>query len=284
MTYREAAARIEKASDTDGGFEAALLFERLLGIDSAALMTRRDEDFDSPLLEEAVARRESGYPLQYILGEWEFFGIAFEVNESCLCPRPDTETLVEKAIELLPRNGRFLELCTGSGCIPVSLCKHRSDVSGVATDLFFDTLETAKRNAEKNGVSDKIDFHLADLFDVDYFEGGSGKGSVPRGGFDAIISNPPYISKKDIASLSAEVKHEPIAALDGGEDGLDFYRFIVGEYRRFLAPDGVILLEIGYDQGEALCGIAADNGCSCEIIKDLGGNDRVALLKRKVEQ
>ena len=275
LTYREAAARIEKNCGTNGKIEATLLFEKILGLDAASLMTRRDEDFDSPQLSAAIEKRESGYPLQYILGEWEFFGLTFEVNESCLCPRPDTETLVETAIELLPKKGRFLELCTGSGCIPVSICKYRPDVSGVATDLFEATLATAKRNAEKNGVADRIDFLLADLFDIESFE------NECKGNFDAIISNPPYIPKRDIEDLSVEVKHEPIAALDGGEDGLDFYRFIVGEYKRFLSENGCILLEIGYDQGKALCEIAEKNGFACEIKKDLGGNDRVALLKRK---
>lgn len=275
MTYKEAAARIEKNCETDGKFEASFLFEKFLGLDAASLMTRRDENFDNPGLLAAIEKRESGYPLQYILGEWEFFGLPFEVNESCLCPRPDTEVLVETAIELLPKNGRFLELCTGSGCIPVSLCKHRPDARGTATELFPDTLATAKRNAEKNGVADRIDFLLADLFDIEYFE------YECKGSFDAIISNPPYIPKRDIEDLSVEVKHEPIAALDGGEDGLDFYRFIVGEYKRFLSPVGVILLEIGYDQGKPIREIAERNGFSCEIKKDLGGNDRVAVIKRK---
>ena len=279
MTYREAAARIEKSCQTDGRFEAALIFSKLFGIDAAALMTRRDEDFDSDALREAIEKREGGYPLQYILGEWEFFGLTFEVNENCLCPRPDTETLVEAAIELLPKNGRFLELCTGSGCIPVSLCKYRPDAIGVATDLFEKTLATAKRNAERNGTSDKIDFYLADLFEIEDFE--KKCTAIPSSGFDTIISNPPYIPKKDIDELSAEVKHEPLAALDGGEDGLDFYRFIVGEYKRLLAKDGYVLLEIGYDQGKALCDIAEENGFACEIKKDIGGNDRVAILKRK---
>lgn len=275
MTYKEAAARIEKNCETDGKFEASLLFEKFLGLDAASLMTRRDENFDNPELLAAIEKRESGYPLQYILGEWEFFGLPFEVNESCLCPRPDTEVLVETAIELLPKNGRFLELCTGSGCIPVSLCKHRPDARGTATDLFPDTLATAKRNAERNRVANRIDFLLADLFDIESFE------NECKGNFDAIISNPPYIPKRDIEDLSVEVKHEPIAALDGGEDGLDFYRFIVGEYKRFLSPVGVILLEIGYDQGEPIREIAERNGFSCEIKKDLGGNDRVAVIKRK---
>lgn len=275
MTYKEAAARIEKNCETDGKFEASLLFEKFLGLDAASLMTRRDENFDNPELLAAIEKRESGYPLQYILGEWEFFGLTFEVNESCLCPRPDTEVLVETAIELLPKNGCFLELCTGSGCIPVSLCKNRPDARGTATDLFPETLATAKRNAEKNGVADRIDFLLADLFDIEYFE------NECKGNFDAIISNPPYIPKRDIEDLSVEVKHEPIAALDGGEDGLDFYRFIVGEYKRFLSPVGVILLEIGYDQGEPIREIAERNGFSCEIKKDLGGNDRIAVIKRK---
>lgn len=280
MTYGEAARKLTECGSDNGRYEAALLFCKLFGLDMSEIPLLSDRDFDSPELTAAIERRAGGYPLQYILGEWDFYGLTFEVSEHCLCPRADTETAVEAAIKLLPSGGRFLELCTGSGCIPVAVCKHRPDVSGIATDLFEETLAIAKRNAKRNGVKDRIGFLLADVFDLDVWEKGEGKALIPHGGFDAIISNPPYIPTKDIENLSKEVKHEPRAALDGGEDGLDFYRFIVSEYRKYLADDGRIIFEIGYDQGEALTSIAVEKGCTCRILKDLSGNNRVAVLEK----
>ena len=280
MTYREAMEILSDSGVENGGFEAALLFSSILGIGMSSIPLLGDRDFESDALALAVKRRAEGYPLQYILGEWEFYGLPFEVCEDCLCPRPDTEVLVETAIKLIPPGGRFLELCTGSGCIPVSICKNRPDTRGIATDLFERTLGVAIRNASRNGVSDKIEFLLADVFDLEVWENGRGRELIPDGGFDAIVSNPPYIPTAHVESLSREVKHEPRAALDGGEDGLDFYRFIVGEYLKYLSDDGVLIFEIGYDQGDALCKIAEENKCSCRVIKDLGGNDRVTVIKK----
>ena len=228
---------------------------------------------------KALDRRLSGEPLQYILGEWYFYGLTFEVNENCLCPRADTETAVELGIKLLPRGARFLELCTGSGCIPISICKNREDVKGIATDIFPETLNIAKRNAERSGVSERLRFVKSNVFDLDYWINGEGKMLVPDDKFDAIISNPPYIPTKDIEELSVEVKHEPRAALDGGDDGLDFYREIIQKYGVLLKKDGVMIFEIGFDQAEALKELSSNAGYSCEIFKDLGGNDRVAVVK-----
>lgn len=280
LTYRDAVARLSRVAGESARYEAALLIEKTLRIEAAAVPLLGDGELDDPRLEAAIAKREEGYPLQYILGEWDFFGLTFEVNESCLCPRPDTETAVEKAIELIPAGGVFLELCTGSGCIPVAVCKYRPDVRGIATDLYPDTLETAKRNAWRNGVEDRIDFVLSDLFDTDFWHIREGRELVPCGGFDAVISNPPYIPTEDIDRLSNEVKHEPRAALDGGEDGLDFYRAIVSGYGSLLKESGTMILEIGYDQGEAISLIARESGYGCRIFKDLGGNDRVAVVKK----
>lgn len=279
LTYRKAVEMLTDGGVENARYEAALLFEKLLDVGKAEMPLLFDRDFKSEELEAALNRRVWGEPLQYILGEWDFYGLTFEVNESCLCPRPDTETAVELAIKLLPKEACFLELCTGSGCIPVSVCKNRGDVRGVATDLFSRTLETARRNARKNGVSDKICFLLSDVFDTDFWINGEGKELVPTDGFDAIISNPPYIPTKDIEDLSKEVKHEPREALDGGEDGLDFYREIIEKYRAVLKKNGMMIFEMGYDQAEKLLELASGAGCSCEIFKDLGGNDRVAVIR-----
>lgn len=282
MTLNGAAEMLRQGGIENARQEALVLFEMLLGLEPYRLMAEPDRDIQSDPLAEAVEKRASGYPLQYILGKWEFFGLELEVSEHCLCPRPDTEIAVERAIDLIPKNGSFLELCTGSGCIPVSLCKTRGDVCGVATDLFDETVAVARRNAVRHGVDGRCRFVRADLFCPDFFVCGEGKELVPPCGYDAIISNPPYIPTGDLESLSREVKHEPRAALDGGEDGLDFYRVIVRDYGRFLAAEGAMILEIGYDQGEALRRIAGENGYDCRIVKDLGGNDRVAELRRSI--
>ncbi len=273
MTFREAVEKLNRAGVETARYDAAVLVEKICGIDVARLPLMYDEELQSREFDEAVEKRADRIPLQYILGGWEFFGLWFELDESCLCPRPDTEITVEKALELLPRSGRFLELCTGSGCISVSVCKTRADLSGIATDKYEATAAMAQKNAEAQGVSDRLSVITADLFDSpDY---------IAKAKFDAIISNPPYIPTKDVEELSAEVKKEPIAALDGGEDGLDFYRHIVNEYARHLTPDGIMIFEIGYDQGEALKSIAKDHGYGCEIFKDLEKNDRVAVIRIK---
>ncbi len=270
MTYRECVKTLVSAGVENARYDVGVILGKLFDIEAAEIPLIADKDFDSNELQCLIERRASGEPLQYIIGEWEFYGLTFEVNENCLCPRADTETVVDLAVKLLPKEAEFLELCTGSGCIPVSVCKNRSDVKGIATDLFPKTLDIAKRNAERNGVADKIEFVLADLFDVDCWKEHS---------FDAIISNPPYIPTKDIEVLSKEVKHEPLAALDGGEDGLDFYRVIINDYKKYLKNNGCVILEIGYDQGDQIKDLSLKAGYSCEIYKDLGGNDRVAVLK-----
>ena len=180
--------------------------------------------------------------------------------------------MVEEAVKLLPRNASFVDLCTGSGCIAVSVADLRPDTHGVAVDLYPKTLDIAKRNARRNNVADRLDFVLGDVLSGEVL--GEEK-------FSAIISNPPYIRRGEIDSLSREVSYEPRAALDGGEDGLVFYRAIVGKYQKNLDTGGRFILEIGYDQAEDIRAIAEENGFSCNVKKDLGGNYRVAVLEKR---
>lgn len=271
MTYREAVRLLEESGVESAAFDAAEIFCHFEKVTKASLFSDCDKSYDSPKLLSAIERRIKREPLQYILGEWEFFGIRFEVNPSCLCPRADTEITVETVIKLLPPGARFLELCTGSGCIPIAICREREDVFAVSTDAFEDTLNVARRNAELNGVSDRIKFICSDIFKREL--------DAEDGCFDAIVSNPPYIPSVDVDGLSPEVQMEPKAALDGGADGLDFYREILGYYKRFLKKDGFIALEIGYDQGKAVSDIAKANLFGCILIKDLGGNDRCAVCR-----
>lgn len=223
---------------------------------------------DGKAFEAAVKRVKSGEPLAYVLGEWYFYGLTFKVNESCLIPRPDTEHIVEKAISLLPRNGAFADLCTGSGCIAISVVRNRPDVTCIAYDISDGALKKARENASLNETS--VDFRQADIFSL----------TLDENSLDAIVSNPPYIPSEVIPTLDT-VQKEPVTALDGGRDGLDFYRHIVSRFRYALKNGGAFIFEIGYDQATAIRGIAEENGFNCEITKDYGGNDRVAFLTRK---
>ena len=240
------------------------------GIENAAQEARLlSEAFSGEALERAVERRCTHYPLQYILGEWGFWRESYEVSEHCLVPRPDTEHLVEQAITRLPQGARFLDLCTGSGCVAISTLCSRPDTSAVAVDLFPETLALAERNAVKNGVRARFTPLLCDVL----------QGMQTQECFDAILSNPPYIRAAAMQTLEREVQHEPSAALLGGEDGLDFYRAILGKWRKHLKQGGFFLFEIGYDQADEIKALAAEHGLCATVFRDYGGNDRVAFLQ-----
>ncbi len=266
MTFGELTKRLADADVENARGEAEILIEELLG-----LTLTETADYDSERLISAIEKRANGYPLQYIIGKWWFCRCEFEVNENCLVPRPDTEAVVEHAVNFLPKNSRFADLCTGSGCIAISICDLRSDTHGVAVELYRETLEIARKNAVRNNVAKRLEFIEGDVLSGEVL--GDEK-------FSAVISNPPYIRSDVIDTLSREVLHEPRAALDGGADGLIFYRTIVEKYQKNLCVGGCFIFEIGYDQAGDIANIATDNGFLCEIKRDLGGNDRIAILKR----
>ncbi len=276
MTYHEITKALANAEIENHRAEAAMLICRFCGINQAELLLRHDEDFDSPELENAVIQRISHYPLQYILGYWDFCHETYRITEDTLIPRADTEKLVELATRLLPERARFADLCTGSGCIAISTLAARADCRAVAVDLFSKTLEVARENAESNGVGDRLGFLEANVLAPAFMD--------ELGSFDAILSNPPYIVTEQLSLLEPELAFEPNAALDGGDDGLDFYRVIVGEYGKYLSSTGFMLLEIGCDQAKAVSTIAAHAGFHCEVYKDYGGNDRVAYLTHAAEK
>lgn len=265
MTAEQIRAKLKENGIENDYIEAKLLIEEICG------EYREDRDYGSSRLAEAVEKRCARYPLQYIIGKWWFCRCELEVNENCLVPRPDTELAVETAVKLLPKNACFADLCTGSGCIAISILDLRADTSADAYELYPKTLELAKRNAERNKVTERFSGILGDVLSPDLL--GEKK-------YAAIISNPPYIRTADVNALEAEVKQEPRAALDGGEDGLLFYRAIVSNFAKNLDENGVFIFEIGYDQADDLCKIADLSGFSCEIKKDLGGCDRVAILRK----
>lgn len=272
MTYNEICRALCEAGIENDRAEAAMLICHFCQLNKAELLSRREESFDSPELRSAVEKRCAHYPLQYILGYWEFCHETYRVTEDTLIPRQDTEKLVELAVRMIPENGRFIDLCTGSGCVAISTLAARPDCRAVAVDLFEKTLTVAGENAEQNGVGERIGFLREDVLKPSFMDA--------LGIFDCILSNPPYIETEQVGLLAEELSYEPEAALDGGDDGLDFYRVIIGQYGAYLTPKGFMLLEIGWDQAKAVSAIAMEAGFRCEVYKDYGGNDRVAYLTK----
>ena len=234
-----------------------------------SVMTAKDDDTitseEASRYREYVGQRSSHRPLAYILGTREFMGLDFEVNESTLIPRPETETVVEAALDIVNNTDvkTILEICTGSGCIAVSLAVHCPALDITASDISAGALRIAKRNAVRHGAS--IRFVQSDLF----------AGLDPRA-YDMIIANPPYIPHDEINALPNSVKdYEPHAALDGGTDGLGFYRLIIPKTEK------IIVLEIGYNQAKHVANILIRNNFGhIRIINDLAGHNRVITAQR----
>ena len=238
---------------------------------------------------ELIDRRSKGEPVQYIMGSQEFMGLEFIVNENVLSPRQDTETLVEDALEIINtgtlrgedmdvkrKEWDILDLCTGSGAIGVSLARIANKVNVTCSDISEGAIKVAKENAQKHGVAKSVKFEQGDLFKPfsKHFR---------KQKFDMIISNPPYIKSSVIPTLQKEVcEHEPLSALDGGESGLDFHERIVSGVGGHLRKGGVLLLEIGHDQGEAVSGLLSRNGdfTSRRVLKDLANRDRIVFAKK----
>lgn len=274
MTYREALLSGEKILDmaqiVDAKNDAWLLMEMVCKIDKTFYYVHMDEEIPVDEMKEyesVLKKRAERVPLQYITGEQEFMGLTFYVNSNVLIPRQDTETLVEEALNLAKPGMRILDMCTGSGCIIISILKNKSDVKGVGCDISKQALIVAKENAKLNNVN--VAFEYSDLFEN------------IEGKFDMIVSNPPYIRSAEIPSLMPEVaQFEPLKALDGSEDGLEFYRRIIKESKNYLNADGYIIFEIGNDQGEAVSNMLTYAGYNnVRVIKDLAYNDRVVCAQ-----
>lgn len=257
--------------------EARILLAHVLGTTQMDVMIRYDEvpaDADRTAFRELIKRRVYGCPVAYLVGTREFYKLAFDVTPAVLVPRPDTETLVMEGIKFLggKPDAAFLDLCTGSGCVAVSVAHKVRAATALATDVSHEALEVARRNAAKHGVADRVAFAQGDLW-----------AAVPEGKvFDAILTNPPYIARHEFAGLTADVRdHEPRLALDGGEDGLDFYRRIAAEAGRFLKPGGVLLAEIGHTQEPAVRELFAAPGLTpLPSVKDMGNRWRVVAANR----
>ncbi|MEW6170216.1 MAG: peptide chain release factor N(5)-glutamine methyltransferase [Candidatus Omnitrophota bacterium] len=227
-------------------------------------------------LDKILQARRDGEPLQYILGKTEFMSLDFKLTKDTFIPRPETELLVEKSIEIIKselcqkKKIQILDLCSGSGCIAVSLAKYLPDARLVASDISKATLKIAKLNARLNNVDKKIKFKQSDLF------------KNLTGRFNFIITNPPYISTLDIKNLQPELSYEPYIALDGGKDGLDFYRKIIKESPKFLKENGILIMEMGFSQHENIKNILKKEAKFeiLDIIKDYQGIERIIITKK----
>ena len=266
VVYKEGAARLRDSGVREAELDARLLLEYVCHTDRNTLLAHPEREVSEE--ERAkfltlIERREKREPLQYITKEQEFMGLTFETSVNTLIPRQDTECLVEEAMKNLHDGMAILDVCCGTGCILLSLLHYSNDCTGVGVDIDANAVSLAKKNAKNLGID--ATFTVSDLFE-----------SV-EGTFDLITSNPPYIPTKVIETLDPEVKdYEPMAALDGGEDGLTFYRLIAAKAKQYLKRGGMIFFEIGYDQGEDVCEIMKENGYRhIEVKKDLAGLDRI---------
>ena len=282
MILRQLILELKKSLDDSSAsplLDAQLIAGLVLGRDRLHILTNPSEEIslgDESKIRALARKRRSGVPLQYLTGKQEFMGLDFEVGPQVLIPRPDTEILVEEAISDLKNRGALsiLDIGTGSGAIAVSLAKYLPLSNVYAVDISKDAIEMARKNAESNGVSQRIDFLLGNLFEPFELIGEK---------VDVLVSNPPYIPAGDIDSLQREVAvYEPRGALDGGLDGLDFYRTIVEKAQRFLKNGGMIYLEVGSGQADAVENLLKKVKCGGEScynnilrIKDLAGIERV---------
>lgn len=270
MTFREAyeygQKRLQSAKLEDAVLDAWYLLEFVTGISRAMYFLRMNEEMNAELemqYKEYLETRANHIPLQHITGVQEFMGLEFCVNEHVLVPRQDTEVLVESVLEVLEPGMDVLDMCTGSGCIIISLDKFKKGIKGTGVDISKEALKVAARNIEKLDAD-------VNLLESDLFAGVEGK-------YDVIVSNPPYIRTAVIEELKEEVKfHDPFLALDGKEDGLFFYRKIVGESPKYLKEQGKLYFEIGHDQGEDVKDLMEQAGfINVTVKKDLAGLDRV---------
>lgn len=269
MTLKEAEIILGEAGIEDARHEARIIFaavggEPIYKLLSPAYSTENEE------VRAAVLKRAEREPLAYVIGSVDFYNERYKVTPDCLIPRPDTEILVDYAVNEIPEGETFIDLCTGSGCVAISTLANTENTRAIAVDISEGALSVAKENAGFMEVADRIEFLRADV--------------TERALCDkvfAVLSNPPYVSESAYKTLEPEIFKEPEIAFLGGEDGGDFYRALTPLYRDVIADEGFIAYEIGYDQADLLRKIAEENGMRCIILRDLSGHTRVAVLKKK---
>jgi len=276
--YKNIRTQLKQANIENAAHEARYLISYYAGIDQSNFISDKDLIINKEALqaiEMALERRIAGEPLTRILGVREFWGLEFEVTPDTLDPRPDTETLIEAALKWVEKAGltdkpiRILDMGTGTGCIPISMLSELPHATAIATDISPKALDVARKNAEKNKMSRRIEFIESDWMSA-----------LQGEQFDLILSNPPYISESVINDLSVEVKnHDPILALSGGEDGLECYKKIIFDLKNHLNQHNRAFLEIGFDQLESLKGLVEESGlCLSDSYADISGIPRVVEI------
>lgn len=270
---------LETAGIEEAGLDAWLLLEYESGKNRAYYFAHCEEEAEEGIKEpymEKIRKRAQHIPLQHLTHQGYFMGYEFYVDENVLVPRQDTEILVEESLSLIKdtESPQILDMCTGSGCILLSLLLERGDAKGTGADLSEKALSVAEKNRETYCLEKRAELIKSDLFQSAYFE-------EKKESFDMIVSNPPYIPTEEIKKLQAEVRfHDPFMALDGKEDGLYFYRKIAENAGKYLKPGGFLACEIGCSQGEAVKEMFESCGFSeVKVIKDLAGLDRVVRGK-----
>ncbi len=259
----------------EGSFKAKILLEHILKVKREYIIAHCEDIVSNEqvtLYQAKLEEIKKGKPIQYITHYQEFMKLDFYVDENVLIPQPDTEILVEKVIEILKNKKNtcsVLDMCTGCGAIGISIAKYIPKADVYVSDISKSALQIAKKNALKNEVKN-IHFILSDMFKC-----------INEKKFDMIVSNPPYIETDIINGLPEEVKHEPHLALDGGKDGLDFYRIFSVQSPLFLKPSGYLCLEIGYQQKEEVCKLLKNNFKNIKIFQDYGGRARVIISEVK---
>ena len=269
--YNSTKQMLKEAGIENAVFEAKQIIYYITKYTSAQILERYNEQLDEvkrSLWVVTVKQRCTGYPLQYILGEWDFYGLRFFVGEGCLVPRSDTETLVAKALDFLEgkENPDVLDLCAGSGCIGITVANKVKDSRVTLVEKYDVPFHYMQKNAERN-AADNCELVCADIF---CFE--------PNKKFDLILSNPPYISADEMSLINREAEHEPEEALYGGEDGLDYYRAILRRYPEYLKDGGMLAVEVGFTQAEAVKELFAQAGFeNIGTEKDFGDIQRVVF-------
>lgn len=281
MNYKEiylwGRSELEKAGVGEFELDARLLLEHICHTNRNTLLVHGEREVteeEESEYRKAIAMRSTRIPLQHITGVQEFMGLEFKINRHVLCPRQDTECLVEEVMRYLHDGSRILDMCTGSGCILLSLLHYSNHCSGVGADISKEALQVASENASSIAAMKRPNpwnENTVKLIHSDLFS------EIPKEKFDIIVSNPPYIASAVIPTLMEEVReHEPMSALDGMEDGLFFYRKIVAESREYLTKEGMLFFEIGHDQGQAVSEMMKNAGYQdVTVIKDFAGLDRV---------
>ena len=279
--YREGTSALALVLDEgrEAQLDARLILEHVCGTSLQTLILEGERlvsGSEADLYRELLKRRCSREPLAYILGKWDFMGLEFGVCSDVLIPEQDTENLVEEVMKEICDGDRILDLCTGSGCILLSLLHYSNGSTGIGTDLSERAIAVAQENAVKLGLSERSEWRTGDLFEA----------VRPEERFDIIVSNPPYIKCRTIPELAPEVRiHEPRMALDGGDDGMDFYKRIIPGAPDHLLTGGMLFLEIGYDQAEQVSALMKDAGYyEVRTIKDYGGNDRIVCGIKSIHQ